>query len=220
MVSKCEVGVPFSDHNIVETVLCFKTPRFNKKSIEYRKIHSIDVDMFKSDIESLGLSEIDTDSVDVLVSAYDMNLRNILDKHAPKKSINVIVRPNIPWYDTKIEASKRHKRKLESIWRKSRLPSDKSALKQYNNTHIKLINSEKKSFFSSKIEDCGSDHKKLFGIINTLLGKRSTQTPSFASGQALADTFNEFFIEKIRKIKCNLDVNNSVFIPDAEPKAI
>lgn len=71
MVSKCEVGVPFSDHNIVESVLCFKTPRFNKKSIEYRKIHSIDVDMFKSDIESLGLSEIDTDSVDVLVSAYE-----------------------------------------------------------------------------------------------------------------------------------------------------
>ena len=71
--------------------------------------------MFKSDIESIGLSEIDTDSVDVSVSAYDINLRNILDKHAPKKSINVIVRPNIPWYDTKIEASKRQKRKLESI---------------------------------------------------------------------------------------------------------
>ena len=52
------------------------------------------------------------------------------------------------------------------------------------------------------------------------MGKKSTQTPSFASGQALAETFNEFFIEKIRKIKCNQDLNNSVFIPDAEPKAI
>ena len=45
----------------------------------------------------------------------------------------------------KIEAPKRQKRqKLDSIWRKSKLPNDKLAFKQYNNTHIELINSKKK----------------------------------------------------------------------------
>ena len=104
-----------SDHHIVETTLRFKTPRFVKKTIEFRKIHSININHFKSDIESLCFSQAEYTSVDDLVSAYNSELRQVLDIHAPKKSIDVVVRPNIPWYDTKVEVSKRQKRKLESI---------------------------------------------------------------------------------------------------------
>ena len=167
-----------------------------------------------SDIESLCLLDIRSDSVDELVSAYKKELRKLLDKHAPKRSINVIVRPNIPWYNTKIEASKRLKRKLESLWRKSKLPCDKLELRKHCNAHIKF---PKNAYFPQKIDSCGTDHKRLYRILNTLLGKASVQMPCFASGQTLADNFNDFLITKIRKIKDNLDSATNYYIPEPEP---
>ena len=96
-------------------------------------------------------------------------------------------------------------------------PCDKVAFKTHCISHIKLINATKRAYFSKKIDNCGTDHKKLFGILNTLLGNRSIHIPSFASGQVLADNFNTFFIEKIRKIKENLDLQHQTLHPRYRP---
>jgi hypothetical protein len=46
---------------------------------------------------------------------------SIIDKHAPLKSKNIILRPNTEWYSDELRAAKRDRRKAERRMRKSNL---------------------------------------------------------------------------------------------------
>ena len=65
-----------------------------------------------------------------------------------------------------------------------------------------LIHGEKEQFFKKQISDCGGDQNKLFGIVNSLLGRGKTALlPQHDDSLTLARLFNEFFITKIDNIR-------------------
>ena len=68
------------------------------------------------------------------------------------------------------------------------------------------LSTAKETYYVSKIEQCGSDQKQLFVILNELVNqKQSPKLPEYSSEQNLAEQFNDFFIGKIRNIRKDLD---------------
>lgn len=60
----------------------------------------------------------------------------------------------------------------------------------------KLLHQTKQDYFSQKIEDCGSDHKQLFKLSNTLMGKQQEIVlPSSTSNTELSNMFAQFFYQ-------------------------
>ena len=65
-----------------------------------------------------------------------------------------------------------------------------------------LIHDEKEQFFKKQISDCGGDQKKLFDIVNSLLGRgKKALLPQHDDSLTLSRLFNEFFITKIDNIR-------------------
>ena len=104
-----------SDHLAVHSTLHLEKPRFVKKVVSSRNLRRIDMNSFRSDIESSVLLQ-HQDDLHVVVNNYDEVLRSLLDKHAPVKERVVTVRPSAPWYTVEVTAEKRKRRQLECKW--------------------------------------------------------------------------------------------------------
>ena len=99
--------------------------------------------------------------------------RGIVDKHAPKKSREVTVRADKPWFTAELSEHKRLRRKCDRTYKQTRSESDKISLTEQRNTYNNLLNSIKKNYFRIKIANAQSS-KYLYGICDNLLnrGKR------------------------------------------------
>ena len=69
---------------------------FIVNDISYRKIKAIDSLLFASDITNSDLLKKPERSLDELVYQYRHVMRELLDKHAPSKTITLTVRPKAP----------------------------------------------------------------------------------------------------------------------------
>ena len=139
-----------SDHLAVHSTLHLEKPRFVKKVFSSRNLRRIDMNSFRSDIESSVLLQ-HQDDLHVVVNNYDEVLRSLLDKHAPVKEWVVTVCPSAPWYTVEVTAEKRKRRQLERKWWASRLPADRVRYVHQCNTVISRIKSLKSEYYSSII---------------------------------------------------------------------
>ena len=108
----------------------------------------------------------------------------------------------VPWFkgDT-IKEAKLEKRKLEKQWRKSKLEVDRQMFKTARNIFSHLIDVAKKSYYNEKINQCGSDQKKLFSVINDLMHHKDQPKLPSGSPSELVDSVSEYFVHKIENIR-------------------
>ncbi|CAG2255708.1 unnamed protein product [Mytilus edulis] len=181
------------DHFSVHATLACQKPKSMRKDISLRKCKEIDVKEIKKDIvDSFSCSGIDS-SVEQLVEHYQGNLSNIFDKHAPVTIKSVVLRPNTEWYSDDLNNAKRDKRKAERKWRDSKLEVHHQIFKEKCRTVGELLYIAKETYYSSKIENCGNDHKQLFKLTKHLMGKQQqTPLPSSSSDLELSNSFADF----------------------------
>ena len=84
-----------TDHYAVECELLQSKPSRLKRHITYRKQSAINNNIFAADLRSFNLNGDEADPV-VLLAAYDICLRTIIDAHAPFVSRTITVRPTTP----------------------------------------------------------------------------------------------------------------------------
>ena len=125
-----------------------------------------------------------------------------MDKHAPSKRIYVVERPMNDWMTDDILVLKALRRKYESLWRKTRLPVHFDMYSESCMNVKTAICNSKSEIFQKKISDCNSDLKKLFKIVDILLGRnKHTTLPKYDSPLTMASVMNNFFIDKIDNIR-------------------
>ena len=91
------------------------------------------------------------------------------------------------------------------MWRKSGLAIDRQKFKAACETVRNIIRKAKSTYFVTKIDKCNGDQKKIFKIVDKLLGRgKQTVLPDIPNPLELAKTFNGFFLEKISKIRTTL----------------
>ena len=102
----CDIALAdlISDHHAVHCQLAMRKPPLMVKDITYRKTREIDPLSFASDITNSDLLKKPERSLDELVYQYRHVLSELLDKHAPSKTVTLTVRPEAPWMEEAIFA--------------------------------------------------------------------------------------------------------------------
>ena len=204
------------DHLAVHSTLHLEKPRFVKKVVSSRNLRRIDMNSFRSDIESSVLLQ-HQDDLHVVVNNYNEVLRSLLDKHAPVKERVVTVRPSAPWYTVEVTAEKRKQRQLERKWRASRLPADRVRYVHQCNVVINLIKSLKLEYYSSFIKENSGNQKVLFKTVQKLLQKPTVNYyPPSKNDHMLSDEFTTFFTTKIDTLHNYLLVKKKALIYSAD----
>ena len=98
-----------SDHFAVLFPLSSSFPGLPRQAVMYLCWRSVDHDQLRKDISD-AFSYFTCSDVESAVHDYNEVLQNIVDKHAPEKTCVVTIRPEAPWYNSKL-AKKRLKRK-------------------------------------------------------------------------------------------------------------
>ena len=86
-----------SDHIPVMCFLNSTKPPLPSKLISFRKLSAIDVNRLKLDIAESELCMHTPSTLTELALLYDTTLSDILEKHAPVVTKQIVLRPQVPW---------------------------------------------------------------------------------------------------------------------------
>ena len=206
-VSPPDIDAIISDHFAVLSSIKLSTPKQHKKLISFRKVKSIDIANFKSDVKEAFESVNFTDfNLDTCVEIYNKTLRTVLDSHAPLRQKWIPLKAKHPWHIEQVSEEKNKRRKIERAWRKNWSHVCLKALKKQRNYTNFVIRKSKSDYYVSQITHHKGDYKRLFKIFNDLLETPSdTSYPSASSDLELANGFATFFKTKVDKIKDRFD---------------
>ena len=111
------------------------------------------------------------------------------------------------------EICKRVRRNAERRWISFGLTVHKQMYNAAKKQVTSLVHSAKTTYFSTKITE-STTCKQLFGITSKLLSRTpSTPAPSSLPLDKLPDLFSQFFLDKVRNIRDQLDCSTPVNSP-------
>ena len=208
-----------SDHAAITTYLRIKKPKFPQKTIKFRQYSKIDIQALKNDIANSELTRTPCANMNEYVEQYNTVLGHLLDKYAPEKTKTIVDRPKVPWVNPDFFEAKMKRRKSENIWRRNKSDQNRQNYNRARNDVVKTKDKAKKDHYSNEIENCQSDQKKLFAILNEILcNKQSEKLPEHESSLTLANQFSSFFVDKIEQIRSTLSNTECVYNPIPEPE--
>ena len=208
-----------SDHGTVLFSLKSTKPSLLEKTISYRKLKSIDMNSFQSDLAATDLCRNPPEALEDLAKCYNGTLKVVLDKHAPLITRSIKERPRVPWLNEEIKMAKRERRKAEKRWRRTKLDSDLAAFKVKRNATTALMNKARWEFYTNFIEEHSKDQKKLFAASNRLLNRGSVNClPPTIDKAQFAEDIGKFFVQKIVNIRSRLNGHGAIgsHKPDTE----
>ena len=80
---------------------------------------------FREDLEIYVKQLGQSGDLDTAVADYNKQLSIMLDRHTPKVTKTITVRPNTEWYDETIHQVRQRRRQLDRRWKKSKLEIDR-----------------------------------------------------------------------------------------------
>ena len=182
----------------------------NDQPIQYRSYNTIDVDNFKSDILTSPLYTNPASNASDLADQLSSTLKSILDIHAPIKSKTVVQRPHTPWINPEILQAKRERSRLERCWRRWKSPFDRMKFRAQCNSVRSLISKAKSSFLSNLVTESSDNPRTLWKTLNTILHRNpSNSLPESPDASSLANTFLDFFKDKIERIRTKFLLSDS-----------
>ena len=194
-----------SDHCFIRAVTTLTGARSDFKRITYRKICDLDMDKFKSDLLSSKLFDLNGKSVHEKAEIYDKVLSDTLDTHAPKITKTIKIKQGSPWFNNELRLIKIEKRKAERAWKKSGKQVDYETFRELCFKYGEQCKSAKTSHYSSEVQKCCGDQKKLYKLVKNLTnGETSSVFPDSGSDQSLSEEFSDYFIDKIDRIMSDI----------------
>ena len=159
LIRKLSIRDPaISDHRAVHCELNLQKPIYAKKTVQYRKLRSIDFDCFSEEVRASALFNHPSSDLQTLVSRYNSVLSALLDKHAPLKSKCVTIRPSSAWFTPEVSEEKRKRRGLERRWLKSGLEIDRINYVYQCRVVTNLIDKLKSSYYTAIIRHILTNH--------------------------------------------------------------
>ena len=168
-----------------------------------RKFSSINIKDFSNDILASSLYSNPSSTLSKFTEQFHDILTSILDKHAPKKTIECRSTPNKPYYTPEIAEQKSERSRLETIYRNDKYKSKENEdnYKDQCKRVRRMITSAKRKYFRHTISTNQNCPKQLWKSLNALLGRNVPKSlPSAFSPSALATSFLNFFNGKISNL--------------------
>ena len=212
-----------SDHfPVIFTLKITPTERKLVSSKNKRRLNNIDYDLFmnelmgKISLNRCKLPEEEAGTLSSMVSIFNNSLSQTLNAHAPIYTSIVKHTERPAWLDHSYVLARAERRKLERIYKRTKLPSDKIKYELQRDYCIDLVDSKRGNFYSNRIQDCKGNQKVLFNTFSDLCdGNRKTRIlPESSSDISCATDFNVFFTDKAKSIHESI-VNSSIPIINA-----
>ena len=194
--------------------LFFEIPNiynFNKtepKKVTFRNIKSVDRKEFSTSLcnsldEKYISSNINNLEFAEHVKMFSNCAHEQVESFAPLQTRNIPNFSDSPWMDTEYKKERAIRRKLEKSWKKSRLQDDKKLYIAQRKKCAQLAHSKRSQYFSNLISECEGDQRSLYKVVSTVLdkGKNIRSLPSYENPVCLANKFNQFYKNKVAKIR-------------------
>ena len=193
----------YSDHYVVPcTIQCEKPPPL-RVTTTYREYGKMDHERLTMLLGERFTNFPDSEDPNLLVESYENLTSSVLDEVCPLVTKTRTVRSKLPWYNETIHEARRKRRRLERKWKKTRAEADETAFITQKDHVSRLITSAKIEYFTNKCTN--ATMKDMYSTINFLLNRSPSKLPDCTSYQVLADRFLSFFIDKVEKIRNNVN---------------
>ena len=117
-----------SDHRLVKCELDAPTPEITVTTSSYRDLKSMDIDEFRDQFMNSPAILDPATTVDDFTNQLHSSVTDILDRMAPVRTRCLKGQAKLtPWLSDDAKKSKRHRRKLERIWTRTRTDADRLA---------------------------------------------------------------------------------------------
>ena len=194
-----------SDHLWVECLVDMEKPVVPRKTITYRKYKAINKSAFCSDIASSLPTAISSgkQTPTELANHYNVVLTKLTEKHAPLQTCRTADRPLVPWYNMgRFIKAKQIRRQYKRKWRHTSLQVHREIYKTQCAEVKRTIIKAKSDYYTSEIEQCGCDNRRLYRLLNGLLQRRKSHyLPVNNNIHEFASRFSTFFSAKIEMIR-------------------
>ena len=199
-----------SDHLPITCDVYMQKPPTTKKEISHRNLRNIDIEAWHNDLKKALSNPVSPiNDVNIACSHFNQTLLHTMDKHAPIRTRLVTLRPSAPWFDDSLRSLKRKKRQLERRYRSTGLEVHRQVFSEHCTLYYDAIKSAKQDYYRKRISN--TDQSQLFNLIDDLLTVKSAPPlPSHDSPQVLANSFADFFDNKIVSLKERLRSSNFV----------
>ena len=199
-----------SDHLPITCDVYIQKPPPTKKEISHRNLRNIDIEAWHNDLKKALSNPVSPiNDVNIACGHFNQTLLHTMDKHAPIRTRLVTLRPYAPWFDDSLRSLKRKKRQLERRYRSTGLEVHRQVFSEHCTLYYDAIKSAKQDYYRKRISN--SDQSQLFNLIDDLLTVKSAPPlPSHDSPQVLANSFADFFDNKIVSLKERLRSSNFV----------
>ena len=201
-VQQCRAGPFISDHRLIAATINIARSDIERCSVTSRSYKNFDLDTFKHDLK---FEYTESDTLAELVQEYKTTADKCLEKHAPKVTRRVTNRKTELWYNDRIIEQKRLVRRRECVWLKYAEEHQWKAYTTERNRLNRMIFANKTETLREKVNQCGKNSKKLYSLMNSMCGTvKQNPLPPSTSEQSQAESFADFFLQKIVNIRESL----------------
>jgi hypothetical protein len=196
-----------SDHALITfTLELLNTNKSQRKTINFRKYADINATVVNETISPyLVGADLDFMSATELVTFYEKTASEVVNKLCPLIEKVIIVKDNMPWFDSSILALRRIRRQAEKLWRNTRTENSRYEYVQARRAVVDAIKVTKTNYYRDKVNSCNGDQRKLWNTLSNLMGKnRSSPLPS-GDDFTLAKDFSTFFGNKVSTLRTVID---------------
>ena len=190
----CEtLFLDISDHHaILARIVSSTSARFARgtSSVKGRRLHQIDWDNFRPELDMALTEGFDTQNIELMVSSLNKTVTAVLDKHAPITVRHKKERRPCPWLTDNLVQCVRDRKRLHRLLMRD---TTNDVLRQQHRTARAMARSLdrklRNQYFMSQCST--SDQRKLWSVMNTVTGrKRSHSAPQVPPDQ-LSDVFGD-----------------------------
>ena len=201
-----------SDHKILEVTRLTKAIQRKPRYIRKRIFKDCTTEKLLAEAKQLPwfdlyMSQDANTSAEILTS----NITSILDKLAPVKTIQI--KSNYaPWLNDKLKAMMRKRDEAQRNASRSGNMEDWRLYKNLRNSTTSALKDAKKDWESKRIDNVANQPRDMWANLKRIMKWKSSGPPTqlvkdgivVTSPSELANTMNEFFIEKVKNFEKNL----------------
>ena len=193
-----------SDHGLVAATIPFLHEPLLRSTRIIRSWKKLDRTAFRLALRNHPvLSDLDSASrltAADLFDTYETAISELLDSFLPARVIQPRTRSS-PWFDAGCRALRRKARRLERIFRRTRLPADRATWIRFVREMHSAYRTRECEYWEAVIARQSSEPKKLWTSFNRLLGRQKGGGQSKSPPSFTAETFLKRFTAKISSIR-------------------
>ena len=186
------------------------------ETVSLRKLKNVDMSVFRTKIKEIADRVVNPElGFEDSYNELKIPAEKLLNELAPVTT-QVVRRNNSPkWVDEEFRKARAVRRKLEKKWRRNKSVENHQCYIEQRSLCAELSLSKQQTYYSNVVEKASNKQKSLFKVVNEVLDKKPERIlPTHTDPTTLANEFNQYYIDKIDKLRETIPPTHSETQPE------